>query len=355
MTDGNRTSDAAEVGQALAFPGDLRKQLTAMATHERPVRDAVQAGWARLEELRLLTAALNGSVAAGRVRLRGERGTDEEFDGGDAGGRAVVVAVEGGVEGRRSLKAASGDFVEMPVAAAPVAAEEGVGSQVGEAVEGTRVAPGGVERLAGSGGDAGGLKVEVGQAAAPRIAGQREMAGYPSLGRYDVPGTVRRADGMEATAPLRAAGGVERGSVGGVVLAAGAGALRADVGRALRERGVQDRAGSVAPGQMADMAQVVGWAAEGERRRGAAADGRRMAGEGEGEGGKSFFGGGSAAAPMPQERGGDAGGVGTVMLDGRVVGQWLSERMARDAARPGAGTTFFDPRQAPAWTPSGAV
>ena len=43
------------------------------------------------------------------------------------------------------------------------------------------------------------------------------------------------------------------------------------------------------------------------------------------------------------------------MLDGRLVGYWLSEQMARDASRPGGGTTFFDPRQAPAWTPSGVL
>ena len=43
------------------------------------------------------------------------------------------------------------------------------------------------------------------------------------------------------------------------------------------------------------------------------------------------------------------------MMDGRLVGHWVSESMARDAGRPGAGATFFDPRQSPAWTPSGAV
>ncbi len=62
-----------------------------------------------------------------------------------------------------------------------------------------------------------------------------------------------------------------------------------------------------------------------------------------------------AAAPQPESEGRGESGGGTIVLDGRVVGQWLSERMARDAARPGAGTTFFDPRQAPAWTPSGVL
>ena len=43
------------------------------------------------------------------------------------------------------------------------------------------------------------------------------------------------------------------------------------------------------------------------------------------------------------------------MLDGHLVGHWLAERMGRDAARPSAGTTQFDPRQAPAWMPAGAL
>jgi hypothetical protein len=65
--------------------------------------------------------------------------------------------------------------------------------------------------------------------------------------------------------------------------------------------------------------------------------------------------GGRPAASPRREAGRSEGGDRPVLLDGRLVGQWLGERMARDAARPGAGTTFFDPRQAPAWTPSGAL
>lgn len=62
-----------------------------------------------------------------------------------------------------------------------------------------------------------------------------------------------------------------------------------------------------------------------------------------------------AVAPQAESGGERDGGPGIVMLDGRLVGQWLTDRMARDAGRPGAGTTFFDPRQAPAWTPSGVL
>jgi len=62
-----------------------------------------------------------------------------------------------------------------------------------------------------------------------------------------------------------------------------------------------------------------------------------------------------AVAPQAESGGERDGGPGIVMLDGRLVGQWLTDRMARDAGRPGAGTSFFDPRQAPAWTPSGVL
>ena len=41
---------------------------------------------------------------------------------------------------------------------------------------------------------------------------------------------------------------------------------------------------------------------------------------------------------------------GTVLLDGQLVGQWLMDRMARDAERPPAGLTGFDVRQAPSWS-----
>ena len=60
-----------------------------------------------------------------------------------------------------------------------------------------------------------------------------------------------------------------------------------------------------------------------------------------------------AAPPPPMQDGGQRGG--DVVLDGRLVGQWLADRMGRDAARPNAGTTGFDPRQSPAWTPAGSL
>ncbi len=62
----------------------------------------------------------------------------------------------------------------------------------------------------------------------------------------------------------------------------------------------------------------------------------------------------AVAPPSSQRERGD-GGMGIVMLDGRLVGHWLSEQMARTASRPPGGTSFFDPRQTPAWNVSGAL
>ena len=59
----------------------------------------------------------------------------------------------------------------------------------------------------------------------------------------------------------------------------------------------------------------------------------------------------------PQARQGERmeGMSGSVMLDGHLVGQWLSEQMAKEASRPPSGTSFFDPRQTPAWSASGSL
>jgi hypothetical protein len=40
---------------------------------------------------------------------------------------------------------------------------------------------------------------------------------------------------------------------------------------------------------------------------------------------------------------------GDVYLDGTRLGQWVADRLARDAGRPQSGTTGFDPRLGPAW------
>lgn len=65
-------------------------------------------------------------------------------------------------------------------------------------------------------------------------------------------------------------------------------------------------------------------------------------------------GGGSASSAPPGEAGRGSEG-GAVILDGRLVGEWIAEHLAREAGRPAAGPTFFDVRQGPAWTPSGVL
>lgn len=62
-----------------------------------------------------------------------------------------------------------------------------------------------------------------------------------------------------------------------------------------------------------------------------------------------------AAAPAARPSDRAQGMSGNIMLDGHLVGYWLSEQMAREASRPPSGTSFFDPRQSPAWTASGSL
>ena len=54
-----------------------------------------------------------------------------------------------------------------------------------------------------------------------------------------------------------------------------------------------------------------------------------------------------APSAEPAQNGGGEGGA--VYLDGALVGRWLSERLAREASRPGGGATGFDPRMGPSW------
>ena len=51
-----------------------------------------------------------------------------------------------------------------------------------------------------------------------------------------------------------------------------------------------------------------------------------------------------AAAPAES-----SGGGGPVYLDGRLLGHWLSEHLAREAGRPMGGGVGFDGRMGPAW------
>jgi hypothetical protein len=52
--------------------------------------------------------------------------------------------------------------------------------------------------------------------------------------------------------------------------------------------------------------------------------------------------------PTPQASGGPS--QGDVYLDGMRVGRWMSDTLAREATRPPAGSTFFDPRLTPSYS-----
>ncbi len=56
-----------------------------------------------------------------------------------------------------------------------------------------------------------------------------------------------------------------------------------------------------------------------------------------------------AMAPSAEPAPSSGGEGGAVYLDGALVGRWLSDRLAREASRPGGGATGFDPRMGPSW------
>jgi hypothetical protein len=178
-----------------------------------------------------------------------------------------------------------------------------------------------------------------------------EMVGRPGL---EPPFTAARRAQIspvpEQIASSRQSLPADRGLRGGVGTATTA-PMRASVAEALAPRarstasGVRGQARGAEPGsvstQVLSSAPATFPSVPGEHETGAPRNTRRAD---------------RAIAPQPTPREqGDMGGGGTVMLDGRLVGHWLSEQMARQASRPPGGTTFFDPRQTPAWTPSGAL
>ena len=54
-------------------------------------------------------------------------------------------------------------------------------------------------------------------------------------------------------------------------------------------------------------------------------------------------------APPPQAQAGGGPTRGDVFLDGTRMGRWVSDNLAREATRPQAGNTGFDPRIGPTW------
>jgi hypothetical protein len=57
----------------------------------------------------------------------------------------------------------------------------------------------------------------------------------------------------------------------------------------------------------------------------------------------------ASVAPPPRQPEPSGPTHGDVFLDGARVGSWLSDRLAREAARPQFGATGIDPTIAPAW------
>jgi hypothetical protein len=360
--NGVASVDAAEVGLALAFPGGLRSYIEGLAGEAAPVEKAVAAAWAGMDSLRVVTAELNGSVARPRViglsRARqalvdGASAAERQGAAGSGGGEGAVgdgrpisplgaAWGDGGSQAARGLGSVGGSGLSGSVAPVIVGVgERGEASDTNEwasGMPGDDVAAAPV--IAAGGGDA----TPVDDAWTQRSVAPVKVLvvrGAGGGGGLDPGRNIPPPDDATEVMPTAVA------PVGVGVRAQGAG-MRADVASALRSRemlrgavGNDDAAASGVPGAQ-------------EQYR--AASRRTMAGI-ERAGGASDEGlSGEVMAPLPPGRSGGGDLVlGNIMLDGHPVGTWMGSRIARDAARPGAGTTAFDPRQAPAWTPSGAL
>ena len=364
MSDGVRDGgiDAAAVGLALAYPERLREEMAGLAADWGAVDEAAGAVSAGLVELGRVTAGLNGSVAvarpagAGRVPA-GPTGNDAGFEDGGLL-RAAVSGVEAEYPGRRGDRGSETGVRDgapgvAPVVVAATRAEERPGGPPADV----------------QGRDAGNQAVTLGsgfESAAPVEAGVRSgpaegmavvdsgpgasvgQAAAPVVERVVLQSGGRREGG---TVGFGDAGGQVVGGMMGPGVAPVSGRLRADVGAALQGRAAVRGIGSAEATQIGEESAAF--------VRGQGRDRGGDGGTGLGFGEASGRPGPEATwAPQPAGRGGGGSGeqrMGVVQLDGRLVGHWLSESMAREAGRPGAGTTFFDPRQGPAWTPSGAL
>lgn len=364
--NGVASVDAAEVGLALAFPGGMRSYIEAVAAEGAPVERAVAAAWARMDSLRVVTADLNGSIARPRVaglsRARhvlqskaeepawqsadSSRGTENEpgevqqiAPVSEASAPAAVrAASELGDVGGAAPEERVGPLTAGDGKRHSASNPEGWPSDMGQ--DDVAVAPAGAEADSDATDEASGSSRRSIAPVSIRVV--REAANGSGLGydRRDALPNDEMGGVSTAIAPLDAGGGSH-----------GAG-MRADVASALRSREM-----SQSNGDSETSSSVPGW----QDQRQAAADGTLTTKSAVHDtGGAAPSGGenGAAMAPTPAGRdGGGAGDVvlGNIMLDGHAVGTWMASRMARDAGRPGAGTTSFDPRQAPAWTPSGAL
>ena len=265
---------------------------------------------------------VTGDLVAGAVEAGGERRPDERDDGRPLPVGSVAPAAGAAVDRRDGRRAHSSGRVRSGgpgFAGGPVA------------LDGPRVGRGASAAAAGPGGAAPGRVL---------VARVAEVLGGEVEGG---------ADRLEVGP---SGWGWERGD-GGAGLSEGPGEAGAGHGAWTAEGGVlrgSRAAGSVRGRGMAGAGAPAGDRPAGLQGRGDG--GGAVWGEGPGAGGLM---GERAAAPLGADRGSGGGEMGPVMLDGRLVGHWLSERMARDASRPPAGPSFFDARQAPAWSPSGVA
>ena len=269
-----------------------------------------------------LARGVTGDLVAGAVEAGGERRPDERDGGRPLPVGSVAPAAVAAVDRRDGRRAHSSGRVRSGgpgFAGGPVASD------------GPRVGRGASAAAAGPGGAAPGRVM---------VARVAEVLGGDGEGG---------ADWLEVGPD---GWGSERGD-GVAVLSEGPGEAGAGHGAWTDEAGVLRRsraAGSVRGRGMAGAGAPAGDRPGGLQGRGEG--GGAAGGESPGAGGLM---GERAAAPLGADRGSGGGEMGPVMLDGRLVGHWLSERMARDASRPSAGPSFFDARQAPAWSPSGVA
>lgn len=340
--------DAYEVGIELALQDGVSAGLEAVTKELAALDAAVAASSAGLMALvRTAGLAVEAVAAVGGIRVRAPVAAPATAggSGGDAaaavpGERTVPVVRDEAPGGAAPAAAAPSDAERV---AAPVAAVEVPG-----AVERTlvREVSRDVERVPVVAPVAVVTRPADAVGAAPAVEGGvpgPEFSAVPV--RAVVRETVREAGTPQGVAGER----VGRGDLG-AARAAAAPVLRAEIARALPERRIIAADGAVPLNRGADSAGFD----DGRRDAVAPTPGASPVGaagaDGRGRGGAGGA-GERTAAPMRMAAG--PGGSGTVLLDGRLVGEWLMDRMARDAGRPGAGTTSFDPGQGAAWTPSG--
>ena len=359
--------DAYEIGLRLVRQGELGLILAGFQHDLAAIDRAVAASGPPLEGLpqvqrgvAIASLAADRRVAARLVTADGAV-LEAERVGAEAGSDAAAGATVG-----QAVEASPFDEAGEPVRgrAGPVL-ERSASGRTGAAP--AAVAPAEVkagrelERSAADEAMAQSVRVVI-----TRPEGAAPFAGVDTIGSE--PG--RQSTGLEAPDPVvRPERSVAPVGTGGVRIAGAPGEseavprVGADIAGLLQERrpGAISSDGQERVAALRQMLSIDGGARQ-VGRESAPADG---AGQGSMPGGmeRAPEPGGAApglfmdrsAAPDADSGGGGGSMTGSVMLDGRLVGHWLSEAMAREASRPGAGPTFFDARQAPAWTPSGVV